>query len=247
MRTLWNVVAFLAVVNLLGLLLFAGWLGGTGRLSRDRIDRVREIFAGTVTAEERAASEAATAAERAGRAATEAAWAEDPPLPSAARIRSARLLADEEEAAMRRIIDETGRREAELAADLALLAQERADFEAEREAWLASTMDERSRIEQEQFAKTVKLYETSPPRNVKLWIERLVAERGVERAVDYVEAMNPRAAKKVLALFKTEEDAALATDLLERIRARGVPVPDEELPADAEPDSATEPRAPASR
>jgi hypothetical protein len=44
MRTIWNMVAFLAVVNLLAIGLAVGWLGWTGRLDRARVDEVRELF-----------------------------------------------------------------------------------------------------------------------------------------------------------------------------------------------------------
>ncbi len=44
MKTIWNIVAFLAVVNLLALGLAAGWLGWTGRLDEDRLTAVQEIF-----------------------------------------------------------------------------------------------------------------------------------------------------------------------------------------------------------
>jgi hypothetical protein len=44
MRTLWNMIAFLAVVNLLAIGLAVGWLGWTERLDQARIDEVRELF-----------------------------------------------------------------------------------------------------------------------------------------------------------------------------------------------------------
>ncbi len=44
MKTIWNIVSFLAVVNLLALGLAAGWLGWTGRLDEDRLTAVQEIF-----------------------------------------------------------------------------------------------------------------------------------------------------------------------------------------------------------
>ena len=44
MRTLWNMIAFLAVVNLLAIGLAVGWLGWTERLDRTRFDEVRELF-----------------------------------------------------------------------------------------------------------------------------------------------------------------------------------------------------------
>jgi hypothetical protein len=44
MKTIWNIVSFLAVVNLLAIGLAAGWLGWTGRLDEARLTAVQEIF-----------------------------------------------------------------------------------------------------------------------------------------------------------------------------------------------------------
>lgn len=60
MRNLWSAVSFLSVVNILAILLVVGWLHQSGRLDRDRIERVRTIFRLPV-AEEQAALEAAAA------------------------------------------------------------------------------------------------------------------------------------------------------------------------------------------
>ena len=38
MKTLWNIVSFMAVVHLLALLMFVGWLWRTERLDRGRVD-----------------------------------------------------------------------------------------------------------------------------------------------------------------------------------------------------------------
>lgn len=44
MKTIWNIVSFLAVVNLLCLGLAAAWLGWTGRLDEARLTEVQDIF-----------------------------------------------------------------------------------------------------------------------------------------------------------------------------------------------------------
>ena len=44
MKTIWNIVSFLAVVNLLCLGLAAAWLGWTGRLDETRLTEVQDIF-----------------------------------------------------------------------------------------------------------------------------------------------------------------------------------------------------------
>ncbi|MCH2162580.1 MAG: hypothetical protein MK085_12000 [Phycisphaerales bacterium] len=44
MRNLWNILAFLAVVNLLALAFGVGWLWYSGRLDETRVHAVRELF-----------------------------------------------------------------------------------------------------------------------------------------------------------------------------------------------------------
>jgi hypothetical protein len=127
MRTLWNAVAFLAVVNLLAIALAAGWLHRTGRLDRERIEAVREIFRrpiADVEAERIAADEAV--AREAASAELDVAWS---PVPvtnldaadamerfqDLGRVANDRLSRDAETIVAR--IDDTFRqREAELAA-----------------------------------------------------------------------------------------------------------------------------------
>ena len=58
MRTFWNAISFLAVVNMLALLLAVGWLGYSGRIDRSRIEAVRDLFTPTVAAAEESVEEA---------------------------------------------------------------------------------------------------------------------------------------------------------------------------------------------
>jgi hypothetical protein len=126
MRTIWNAVAFLAIVNLLALAFAGGWLYRTGRLDRDRIEAVREIFRRPVAeieaeriAAEAAASEATTSEEAVP-------WGAVPVtnLDSADAMERFRdlgrvvneQLGREEQAIVARIEDTFRRREAELAA-----------------------------------------------------------------------------------------------------------------------------------
>ena len=45
MKSIWNAFSFLAVVHLLALLIFAGWLWKTDRLEGARLEAVRDLFA----------------------------------------------------------------------------------------------------------------------------------------------------------------------------------------------------------
>ncbi len=137
MRTIWNAVAFVAVVNLLALAIAAAWLHRTGRLDRDRIEAVREIFRLPVAEveAERVAAEKAALADQASMEA-EVAWSPVPVtnLDSADAMERFRDLARVEQDALgqhadamvARIEDTYRRREAELAALRAGIEADRA-------------------------------------------------------------------------------------------------------------------------
>ncbi len=50
MRTLWNAFSFLAVVNLLALILVIAWLGYSDRLDRDRLEAMRDLLSPPISA-----------------------------------------------------------------------------------------------------------------------------------------------------------------------------------------------------
>jgi hypothetical protein len=137
MRTLWNAVAFVAVVNLLALVIVGGWLHRTGRLDRERIEAVREIFRRPVADVEadRQASEKAAAADSAS-AEMQVGWSPVPVtnLDSADAMERFRDLARVEQnelgrhadAMVARIEDTYRQREAELAVLRAAIEADRA-------------------------------------------------------------------------------------------------------------------------
>ena len=223
MRSLWNTLSFLAVVNLLALGLFVGWLGWSGRLSTERMRELRALFEPTVADADAAAELAADEAEMAVNEAQDAARAADPQLPSRDELAAARLVSQREADARRRLDDIADQRREEHEARSAALQARIEAFEAEKAAWEDTFDEERARRSDEQFAKVVKLWENAPSKNVKGWVADLVRDGNIDQAVAYLNAMQPRAASKLFALYKTEEDANLANELQERIRRLGLP------------------------
>jgi len=222
MRALWNVVSFVAVVNLLAVIMFGGWLWQSGRLDVDRFRRMREMLGMTI-AQERAAQAAAEAeAEARLLEAREQARETNPPLPSVEQVRYVNLVDDQTRQAMRRLQDETEQHFARLSMNQAQIDRERAALDTEKQAWHQSIAEERQRRTDEQFQKTVKLYESAKPKLAKQWMLNLINKGEEHQVVAYLDAMNPRAAKKILDEFKTEEDARLATELLEKLRIFGL-------------------------
>ena len=45
MKLAWNIIAFVAIMNLLAVLFFGGWLAVSGRVNNERIESVRTLFA----------------------------------------------------------------------------------------------------------------------------------------------------------------------------------------------------------
>ena len=114
----------------------------------------------------------------------------------------------------------------QLVQQLALAAQQadelQAQIEAERRSWVQSIEAERKRRADTQFTKAVKLLEALPPKQAKTKIVELVDSGKISQAVAYLNEMNQRAAGKLLAQFKTDEENRLATELLERLRTFGL-------------------------
>ena len=106
-----------------------------------------------------------------------------------------------------------------------------AAFEQRRSSFHISQQDDRQRKIDEQFLQAVKQLEQLPAKQAKGVLEQLLADKNVDQAVAYLDAMSPRAAAKVLREFKSGPDLALATELLERLRTFGVDARDDQPPA----------------
>ena len=222
MRTLWQAVSFLAIVNLLALALLAGWLYGSGRLNRERVLAIRETLAPTIEEAQAAAEAAAAEAAAVEQAEAEAARRANPPLASEAHLST---VADYQRAnlqAEQRMAEQAAQLRADLEAQMAQLERERDAFEAERTAWRESIREEHERRSDEQFQKAVKLYESVKPALAKDWLMNLIEDGESGQVVAYLNAMNTRAAKKILEEFKGEADGELAAQLLEDLRTLGL-------------------------
>jgi hypothetical protein len=222
MKTLWNVLSFLAVVHLLALLMFVGWLWQTDRLDRKRVDDLRALFAPTIAEAQAAADQQALEAEAGRQQRAESARRQNPPLPASHRVERLAAAQQDQDRAEHHL--DLVRRQLFQQFDIVAqqLESERDALDAERQGFeQGMDADERQRYSA-QLTKAVKLLEALPPKQAKLKIIELVQSGRSGQAVVYLDAMNQRAAGKVLAEFKTDEENILATELLERIRTLGL-------------------------
>ena len=223
MRTLWNIVSFLAIVHLLALIGFIGWLWSSDRLSVDRVHAVRDMLSVTVGDEAAAAAESERLVRQQQAEALSEAMLKNPPVTSAAQIELISRIQEQSDQAQRRMREEHGRLRARLDAVQQELQARQADFEAQKAAWIAAEKAEQERKLNEQFAQVVKLLESIPAKLAKEKIRELVDSDNTHQAVAYLDAMNSRAAAAVIREFKTAEENRLATELLEKLRTFNVP------------------------
>lgn len=218
-KSLWIILSTIAIANLLALIGFVAWLRADDRLDLDRLERVRVIFAQTRKQEQRKLLEERGKAEAEATARAEAARNELPPLTAAEKVANEQ---ENDEVAKQRF--ERLRREVD---DLRrTLVRERTELDGRRAALdkdIADFQAMRKRIADlegnEQFKKTVALYQALPPAKAQALMQQLIDQGKADEVVAYLNAMETRAAKKVIEKF---DDAKLAADLLERLRTRGV-------------------------
>jgi hypothetical protein len=222
MRKLWNIVSFMAVVNLLALALFGGWLWQSGRIDRGRVWEIRSLLASTLAEEAAAATEAEAEAARIAAEEADRDNAARPPLPSADVVRQVHRIEDRADLAMRRLQDERDQLLARHRQRAAELDAREAQLDADREALQSMGGGDLVARADAQFRKAVVFYETAKPKLAKERLLNLYRDGEVQRVVSYLDAMNARAAKKILDEFKSEEDNRLATELLEQLRTYGL-------------------------
>ncbi|GMV24955.1 MAG: hypothetical protein AMXMBFR58_09860 [Phycisphaerae bacterium] len=226
MKTLLTAIAVIAIANLLALLGFAGWLFGTGRIDSARLEKVREMFSETTSAQQaREAAEAAKAdADR--KAAEQARKDARPPMTAteqlAARVEATEIDRQRAERLRREISD----LQKSLAERDAALEKSRADFIRQRDEFLQMRAEIVATEASDQFKKTLTVLEGLKPDQAKTTLKEIMtadAAKGVDQVVAYLNAMEERPRTKVIAEF-IKEDPKVAADLLERLRTRGTQV-----------------------
>jgi hypothetical protein len=231
MRTLRALAMALLIVlalNLVAALTFVGWLRASGRLDAERWERAVAMFELTIAEERQQNEQASIVEQHAQQTAMELARltaAQDGPVTLAAR-----LVADQQadELAVQRVTrlrediralrEQVDRARAELIRQREQLDAERAEFERHRQR-------ENELRQDEDFQQAVQLYEQLRPRQTKQMFQVMLDEGRQVDVIDYLAAMQLRAAANVLKEFKDPGEVAQAAVLIQALRARGVEVP----------------------
>lgn len=223
MKTIWNILSFLAVVHLLALVMFVAWLWHSDRLDGERVQQVREMFSMTIPKAQVAAKQAQVRAEAELDQQREKAFHDDPPFSSAATIELSSQITRHTDQEIRRLENAKKKRLAELADAQRAFEEREAESKARVEAWEKTAAADRKRSEDEQFAKAVRLLESQQPKQAKAIIVELVSTGKMDQAVAYINAMDERKSRKLLGAFKSPVEQKLATQLLEQLSTFGRP------------------------
>jgi len=228
MKTLRSAFSFLAIIHLLAFVMFVGWLWQSDRLSRDRIDQTRGLFSLTIPQGKLAAKQAETDEQQKAADLNELAMRDNPPYSSQTSLAINKAHQTQANQAARNLEDTRRNTMNMLNIEREILEKEKADFEQMKAAWERDTTAEKKRKTDEQFAQTVKIFESLSPKQSKQNLIDLVNADNMEQAVAYLDAMNPRNAAKIIKAFKTPKEMTLATQLLERLRIFGTGAEDTE-------------------
>jgi len=253
MKTFWTILSVLAVANLLATAAFLGWLKSSDRLDLDRARHVRTMLSKTITQEGIEAAEVKAKAEADAKAAEVAKKAAQPPLTAEQRV-ALRLEATElDRQRAERLKREVEDLQRVLAIERANLDRDRAAFADEKRAFETASASTRQALDDQQFQKTLGVIASMKPKDAAALFRQMLQpaqpaassdastpqanapatitpatspDVGIDRVVMYLDAMDEKPRGKIITEL-AKGDPALATQLLEKIRARAqfAPVP----------------------
>ncbi len=238
MKTISKVITIVAIAHLLALIGFIGFLIGTNRLNRERVDAVRDIFMVTIPDEVAAKEAEVKVDEEKKQAAMMESLKDDPLLPVLypdgpdmggamglnSEQRSARMASEDEllreremrftkdQEHLKRTLEEENRK----------LQKGWDDLRANQAAFQAEIERQRKLRDDEQFQKMVSILKGLPAKDIKGKLDAFLAQKKMDLVIDILDAFDARTSQKVMKEYKSVAENALAAELLERLKDRGM-------------------------
>lgn len=220
MKRIWMIVSALALANVLALAGVVAWLQTSGRLNRERVDAVRQIFAVTLEQEKTAESQIIADQSKAAAEAAAEQRAAVPPETAAAQIAEKQLQAEKELQIVLRRQQELENLRSFLLKQLADLDRREQALEQARAAFAAEQARAAEQASSEQFKTALATLEAQRPRDAKAMLQALISDHQTEQVIAYLAEMDESKRGKIVAEF-VKDEPSLAADLLERLRTRG--------------------------
>lgn len=226
MKRTWNIVSFLAIVNLLTILLLIAWMWQTERLTEERISSLRTWVMSPPGADVPAPMDSSVEEDIESQDAMIG-------LSSQQRLEWLEHWRMQSEQRLQSLVDEAERRSLEVQSRLTDLELQRQELAAREQAIDDLATSQAALQADEAFQRTVLLYQSARPSTAKAWLLALIDEGRLPRAVEYLSAMDARSASKVLQAFNTGNEIKLAKQLLESMSGAHPIATAEGLPSDA--------------
>lgn len=242
MKTAWNILAIVAIANMLGLAAVVGWLYSSDRMNKERATAIRVMVAKTITQEKSEAQEAQAKADADKKATEEAVKSARAPLTAFEKLAARGEATEIDRQRAERLKREVADLQSQLARDMSDIARQRAELESDRETFNAMVNGTRVKLNDAQYRKTLNtLASLKPAQAVALFREMLTpsgaaspsdalaapngtataatwSEESMTTVVGYLDAMGDDRSKVIGEFLKT--DPPLAAELLERLRTR---------------------------
>lgn len=225
MRALAWALGLLLVFHLLAAVAFVGWMGASGRIDRQRLKTVVATFELTIDEQKRQEDQAAELEKQLEQQAKQAARLEAVaagPRTSEDRLAAATKADEIARLRLERIQRETGDIRRNVAEALVRLADQKADLDAERQAFQKLVAKQSGQLRDEAFEQAVQMVEQLKAKQAKQFFLQLMDQGQTDQVVQYLAAMQLRKAGAVLKQFKEDDEITQATVLLEMLRKRGI-------------------------
>lgn len=221
MKTLFTIISVFCTVNLLVLLGGVGWLVSGGRLDQRRINDVVALFQETTADRDQREIEAERVAQQELEDQAEQERLASPPL-TAEQWTERKLEGDEVlNERTRRLRREADDLKRAISAERASFDEDVAAFEAERDAWESMRKRVLEAEESAQFQTALETLRKVPAESAASMLTEIDRTSGREIVVSYLNAMDIRSRTAIFTEFEGQ-DAAMAADLLERLRTLGI-------------------------
>jgi hypothetical protein len=229
MNKIGSFLGLLAILNLLGLVGLVAFLAATGRLDSAKAHAIADLLRHQNTPatvrdqldDLLEKSVPATAPATSTAPATAPAIAN--PLAASAedRLAYARQAMEQERLRLETQAQELQHRQELLDRQQALFAIQRASLEKDKTEFDSRVAASASKIKNENFQKTLALYDTLKPTQIKELFLTIPPDTRVETVADFILAMDPDRSGKIIGEFQTPEEEAFIARVLERIRTAG--------------------------
>lgn len=219
MKKLIKALMVVAVLNLIAVLAGVGWVFASGRVDKQRVMEVVDMFEETTMGRDSRVEieevEAAALLANEERALPDLAMNAD-------ELNNVRLqMTQIDRSRLERMQREISDLQNTLKRERALLSNERLDFETQRKAFDSMRQRLASIEGSDQFGKSLSVLKESKAKDSKAMLSVLIDQNKREQVVTYLSALSTGVRTEIIAVFVKDGDAELAAGLLESIRMRG--------------------------